>query len=74
MVTSITQSSFKRRRSTQDRVVKFADDKQENSAIAVFLMHNFSFSYLDNDKYVITTKQCKLLKSKKIGFKVFGYR
>lgn len=74
MAASLSQSSFKAKNPTKERVVKFANGTQRNNAIALFDINNLSFAYLEGDKYLITIKHCKLLKSKEIGFKVVEYR
>ncbi len=55
------------------RVVVFRDEKAEDKGFALLNAVRMPFAYKDNGQYIITKKQCVILKAQNIGYDVKRY-
>ncbi len=55
------------------RMIIFKDGKSETQGFKILHMARMPFSYRDNGKYVITKKQCAILKAQNIEYKIKKY-
>ena len=55
------------------RVIVFKDEQTETQGFKILHMVRMPFSYRDNGRYVITKKQCAILKAQNIEYKVKKY-
>ena len=55
------------------RIIVFNDNKAETRGFNALRLARMNFAYLDDGKYVITKKQCAILKAQKIDYTVKRY-
>ena len=55
------------------RLIIFKDDLAETKGFKILYAARMPFSYRDDEKYVVTKKQCAMLKAQHVSFNIQKY-